>query len=205
MLSDLKKILWLLLFLPQLVVAQEIYFNTLPVFILIILSLKSLQILMEIFDILWTESEPTAQSPIYISPIQVTENTSPNSISNIPTNPPTTYYKYIWKAPLVTIPKTRIVKAALFNNQIQLSNVFYQEYFIGQNLGEIQLPIFSIIGDSLDWFGYEEGIYIPGKDYDDDPNIWQPGNYYNTGSDWAKTMSLNFYKTKIGFFNNILL
>lgn len=196
-----KKIFWLFLLTPYFTNGQEIFFSV-PSgfytndFVLDISSTSSFQIRYTLDG-----HNPTAQSPIFTNPILVEErNSAPNSISEIPTNPSTTSSEYIWKTPLVKIPKMRIIKAALFNNNIQSSEVFYEEYFIGEPLNEIGLPIFSIISDSVGLFGYEEGIYVPGKDYDDDPDIWQPGNYFNRGNDWEKIAGLSFYENKNKIF-----
>ncbi len=141
-------------------------------------------------------SQPTANSLIYNNPILVKErNSDPNTISNIPTNPPNTSEQYVWKAPLATIPKARIIKAAIFNNGIQISQIVYEEYFIGRPLTEIQMPIFSIQIDSSELFDYEKGIYVAGKDYDASPNTWQPGNYYERGEEWERVMSLSYYES----------
>ena len=139
-------------------------------------------------------SEPTSGSLMYINPILVKErNSEQNSISKIRTNPTATDLEYVWKVPVVTIPKARIVKAAVFNEDVLVSPIFYEEYFIGASLNEIQMPIFSIQTDSDDLFDNETGIYVAGKDYDDNPTEWQPGNYFKRGEEWKRVMSLTFY------------
>lgn len=193
-----KGIFWIVLCLPFCLNGQDITFSAASGFYpnnfeLTISSSSTLQIRYTIDG-----SDPTSQSPIFINPILVEErNSTPNSISEIPTNPPSTFHEYVWKTPTVTIPKMRIVKAALFNNDVQVSDVFYEEYFIGAPLHAIELPIISIVSDSIGLFGYEEGIYVPGKDYDDNPNIWQPGNYFNRGDDWEKIAGFSFYDNNL--------
>lgn len=200
-----KKTFWLFFLAPFFTQAQEIIFSVPSGFYanefeLEITTTSNLQIRYSLDG-----KNPTAQSAIFTNPILIEErNSESNSISEIPTNPPTTFHEYLWKMPSVKVPKMRIVKAALFNNDIQISNIFYEEYFIGEPLNEIALPIFSIISDSVGLFGYEEGIYVPGKDYDDNPDIWQPGNYFNRGDDWEKIAGLSFYENKnIAFRQNI--
>lgn len=202
-----KKTFWLFFLAPFFTQAQEINFSVPSGFYanefeLEITTTSNLQIRFSLDG-----KNPTAQSTIFTNPILVqARNSEPNSISEIPTNPSTTFHEYVWKTPSVKIPKMRVVKAALFNNDIQISNVFYQEYFIGEPLDDIDMPIISIISDSVGLFGYEEGIYVPGKDYDDDPDIWQPGNYFNRGDDWEKIAGLSFYENKnIAFRQNISL
>lgn len=142
-------------------------------------------------------SEPTSSSLLYVDPFIVKERSNePNTISIIPTNPPTTSLSYVWKMPRSKTPKARIVKAAVFNEGILVSPILYEEYFIGISLNEIQMPIFSIQINSSDLFDYETGIYVAGKDYDANPNTWQPGNYYERGEDWEREMSLTFYENQ---------
>lgn len=140
-------------------------------------------------------NDPSIGSPIYTQAIQITDrNNDPNTISNIPTNPSSTWDHQIWKKPQVVIPKSRIVKAALFKDGIQISPVFYEEYFIGDPLSNIKMPVFSIVIDSLELFDYERGIYVPGKDFDNNPNTWQPGNYYERGDEWERIMQMSYYE-----------
>ncbi len=198
MLFSKSKLLYLFLFLlSNIMMAQEIYFSVPSGFYADDIELEMTS--NSSGDIRYTldGTDPTFESPIYNQPITVEDrNAESNSISNIPTNPATTYFKYVWKVPSGNIPKMRIVKATLFNNSIPISKVFYQEYFIDAPLSDIEMPIFSIIADSVGLFGYEEGIYVPGKDYDDDPDTWQPGNYYERGSDWERVAQVSFYENK---------
>ncbi len=184
-------------FIPTLLSSQELLF-TVPA------GFYSGDFLLEISsstsgDIRYTlnNDDPTFESPLFTQPILIKEKSSEaNSISNIPTNPPSTDNSFVWKEPLSNIPKFRTVKAALFNNEIQISEIFIEEYFIGSSLNDIKLPIFSIQADSSGLFGYEEGIYVPGKDYDDNPTMWQPGNYFENGNDWERIISLSYYKNQ---------
>lgn len=142
-------------------------------------------------------TDPTRNSPEYTQAIKITDRSNePNTIADIPTNPPTTWDFQLWIKPKVVIPKSRIVKAALFQNGQQVSPVFYEEYFIGDSLANIQLPIFSIVIDSADLFDYEKGIYVPGRDFDNNPNTWQPGNYYERGDEWERIMQVSFYENE---------
>ncbi len=142
-------------------------------------------------------TNPSIQSPMYTQAIQVEErNDEPNSIANIPTNPATTSDHQIWRKPQISIPKSRLVKAALFRDGIQVSPVYYEEYFIGGQLSDIQLPIFSIVIDSVELFDYDKGLYVPGRDFDNNPFTWQPGNYFERGDEWERIMSLSFYKDR---------
>lgn len=155
------------------------------------------------FDIRYTldNSEPTSESPLYTAPILINDRSPlPNVLSNIPTNPPSTPAYIRWQAPQAAIPKSTILKAALFENENRISLIAAKEYFIGDQINHIQLPIVSIWSDSVGFFGFVEGIYVPGKDYEDNPLIWHPGNYYERGDEWERIASIGFYENKQELF-----
>jgi len=191
----LKKSLYIIIFLfPQILLSQEIRFDRESGFYGTDFELEITSNYTG--DIRYTldGTDPDTNSLIYSTAISISNrNLEPNIISNIPTNPASTVNNYVWIPPQSSIPKARIVKAALFENKTQISDVFFEEYFVGWPLGEIKLPVFSIQADSIGLFGYEEGIYVAGKDYDNNPNIWQPGNYFERGVAWERVVTMSYY------------
>lgn len=139
---------------------------------------------------------PSHTSALYQGPILLEDRSPlPNHLANIPTNPPDIAPSIAWKAPAGPVPKSTLVQAALFDqNGGQVGNTFSEEYFIGQEISQIKLPVLSIWSDSTGLFGYEEGIYVPGKDYDENPSIWQPGNYFNEGPEWERVAAIRYYE-----------
>lgn len=126
----------------------------------------------------------------YVSGFYLKENTSDNSISEIRTNPVNASPNHIWLSPKSKVRKAQLVYYKLYkDNALVESGVV--PYFIGEFNYEI--PIVSIIIDSTALFGYEEGIYIPGLKYDENPNLWQPGNYYERGRAWEREALIHFY------------
>ncbi len=149
------------------------------------------------FDIRYTldGSDPDGSSALYENPIVIDEKSQlPSVLSNIPTNPPSTPAHFRWYAPQLPVLKTTMVKAALFENGNRMTLITAHEYFIGGEMMDINLPVVSIQADSSGFFGYEEGIYVPGKDYDNNPDIWHPGNYYEKGNEWERNASIGFYE-----------
>ncbi|MBK8567166.1 MAG: CotH kinase family protein [Saprospiraceae bacterium] len=142
-------------------------------------------------------SDPTASSPVFTGPIWLHDRSpQPNGIAGVPTNPANTAADYRWRPPQGQVPKSVVVRAALFEGSEQVGDVVAAEYFIGTGLDSIGLPVVSIWADSAGLFGYEQGIYVPGKDYDDNPFIWQPGNYYNEGPEWEREAIFSYYDGK---------
>ncbi len=142
-------------------------------------------------------SLPTVECPIYLEPVLLAENNAPEAkLSQIRTNPASSPEEYRWSAPDSEILRSHVIKAALFDGDKQVSDVYHFEYFIGDIFQEISLPIMSMYIDSSDFFSYDSGIYVPGADYDQDSLIWQPGNYFNRGDDWERIVSLRYYDEK---------
>ena len=118
-------------------------------------------------------NRPTAQSPVYVEPIIL--DTSNYSTSNI-------YTIQISPDDLVYIPDSiqhcLVIRAAAFDeNDSCVSAVTTHSYFI-RALGcdTHGLPAMSICADSLDLFGYENGIMVPGVFFDS-LNPQPSGNY----------------------------
>lgn len=73
-------------------------------------------------------SDPNLNSPIFVSSIVVYErNSEPNSIADIPTNPPTISDRFVWQLPQSSIHKSRLMKAAVFKNGVKVSPVVDKE------------------------------------------------------------------------------
>ena len=54
------------------------------------------------------------------------------------------------------------------------------------------LPVVSICADSLDLFGFEQGILVPGIHFDSlNPEI--SGNYFQKGREWERVSNVEFY------------
>ena len=119
-------------------------------------------------------------------------------------------------------PKVKIKKANIIRVMAKLSDgtftpIISRTYFVGLNRKELygDVPIISIITDPENLFGYEKGIYIMGKMYDDwvkeDPQnaqksaFYKNGNYNMKGKESERPASIEYFpgdETKEGFAEN---
>lgn len=73
-------------------------------------------------------------------------------------------FGYVW-TPKEKVRKAMVVKAIAINKYGFSSDVVTGVYFIGEAYGD--LPVLSILVEPEDFWGYDSGIYIKGKVYDD--------------------------------------
>lgn len=88
-----------------------------------------------------------------------------------------------------------VIRAAVFDESDNcISRVKTCSYFIG-TLGcdTHGLPVVSLCADSLDLFGYEEGIFVPGVHFDP-LHPYSTGNYFMKGQDWERPCNFEFYE-----------
>lgn len=90
-----------------------------------------------------------------------------------------------------------VIRAAVFDeNDSCISAVTTNSYFV-QALGcdTHGLPAVSICADSLDLFGEEQGIMIPGPSYD--PNYpHTTGNFNMHGIEWERLINVEYYDSR---------
>lgn len=145
---------------------------------------------------------PGLSSYTYSNPIPITNrNTAPNNISLIPTSPlDTPYLWYVWKPPSNTICKANILKLKLFHNGQPEGETITLTYFVDPLIAQrySNFAVLSVVTDSVNLFGYENGIYIPGMHYNQNPGwSWWGGdcaNYLMRGDDWERPANLTFFE-----------
>ena len=135
-------------------------------------------------------NRPTAQSPMYEGPLSLdTSKYSKSDIYTIVDCPVQDFYLPD------SVQHCIVIRAAVFDeNDSCVSTVRTNSYFIhALGCDTHGLPVVSLCSDSLDLFGYETGIFVPGINYDPlDPN-WT-GNYYEEGREWERKMNVEFYE-----------
>jgi len=142
---------------------------------------------------------PTVESPLYISSLPISNNTSsPNNFSAIPTTPsdgPAHLADFIWSEPS-NVYKANVIRYAGFEDSSRISPIYSKTFFIDSTINSrYTFPILSIITDSLNLFDYDTGIYIPGKRFDDEGWGWAPaGNYLNRGIDWERDAHVSYFE-----------
>jgi len=109
-----------------------------------------------------------------------------------------------WQAPIGSIPKAVVLRAiAVSADNRFCSPETRGTYFIGPQFASRPLPIFSLITDMTNLFGFTSGIYVPGKCYADSAegygsNRWgKPyANYHqDDGQVWERPVQLELFET----------
>lgn len=133
-------------------------------------------------------NRPTPQSPLYEEPLVLDERLySKSDIYTILNCPEGELYLPD------SVQHCIVIRAAVFDeNDSCVSQVATNSYFI-RALGcdTHGLPAVSLCADSLDLFGYENGIMVPGMMFDS-INPEQSGNYYMHGREWERKVNLEF-------------
>ncbi|MBQ9430683.1 MAG: CotH kinase family protein [Kiritimatiellae bacterium] len=105
-----------------------------------------------------------------------------------------------WRAPIGNVAKAVVLRAITING-LDCSAETCGTYFIGQQFtGNRNLPTVSIVTTPDNFFGYANGIYIPGKSYGDSEvgygsNRWgKPyANYHQ--DDWERDSHFELFET----------
>lgn len=122
----------------------------------------------------------------------------PNHFSEIPTTPPEVPYPAVWMPPSEGIFKGNVIRIQAFQGEQAVSPVYTKTFFVHpQIFSRYNLPVISIITDSLNLFDHETGIYIPGIYYEENPDwswVWGTGNYHQTGKDWERPVVVSFFE-----------
>jgi len=125
---------------------------------------------------------PDTSSLLFTEALNLTAHKN-NRISQIPTTPLSgkDYLdSFIWYAPQKERNTAYVLKCRSFRNGQPSSKIYTRTFIIDPDAEELlDFPVFSIIADSTDLFGYENGIYVPGKTYDLKgwTAYWPSGNY----------------------------
>lgn len=145
-------------------------------------------------------SEPTTESTIYTEPIRIKNQTEePNNFSNIPTSPR-------WQPPLETVFKGTVIRAiSVIDNK--KSKELVRTFFIDEKGNQkYTLPVIALTVNKEDLFGYKNGIYVLGKNYEDKrdyikKNIsfelpwWSyPANYLKRGINAERPVYIEFFE-----------
>jgi hypothetical protein len=123
-------------------------------------------------------STPNTNSKIYSSPILI-ELDRKSTLSFVPT-------AESWLEPVSAEKEAVIFKCQIWNQDVPVSQVISQTYFIGPNIRtKYSVDIIALTIDSLDFFHEETGIYALGID--------QYYNYYNVGDDWERPVFVELF------------
>ena len=134
-------------------------------------------------------SAPSEESTPYQGPIELSERTGvPNTISEIPTNPldPGHPYRENWLPPAGEVFKIYAIRAVGIMPDGTKGEEWKGSFIIDPlAANRYTMPVFSIITEPDNFFGYEEGIYVPGI---------LNGNYFQRGREWEREVHLEFFE-----------
>ena len=144
-------------------------------------------------------SEPTETSSLYSAPILITNrNADANGISMIQS----TFNSY-WVSPAVNVEKCTVIKARAFKSGNLPGNVTSSTYFVDSNIkNRFKMPVVSLSSDPSNFFDHINGIYVPGKVFDDalaaNPSMpigeTTPANFTQLGADWERQCNVEFFE-----------
>jgi hypothetical protein len=142
-------------------------------------------------------SEPDENSPIYSAPLIIADRSSePNNLSTINTTIPLDFFRL----PASEIFKGTVVRARILRDGYLPGRTITHSYFISGDSGSrYSLPVISIAVDSLNFFGYENGIYVPGANYN---NIhYLTANYALRGIEWERPIHFELFKNNTRIYS----
>ncbi|WP_044889601.1 CotH kinase family protein [Myxococcus hansupus] len=140
-------------------------------------------------------STPSASAPVYVAPLMLLRPSGePAPLSEIPTNPPETPVDWRWLPPAEPVGRAAVVRFQQFVGTTPVGASGTRTYLIGASHGP--LPVMSLTVDPEHLFGFEHGIYVPGRVHAEDPRpewIWGNGNYHQSGKDWERPLHVEWF------------
>lgn len=125
-------------------------------------------------------AEPNPAPELHTNEVILKNKTqTPNVWSEIPTTPTEEWITNpVWSSPDFLITKANIIRCASFRNGTKTSKTYSKTYLIEDDVFEkYDMPIISLITEGSNFFDHENGIYVPGIDYDPEVPEWT-GNYF---------------------------
>jgi autotransporter-associated beta strand protein len=134
-------------------------------------------------------SDPTESSPVYTSPLTLTEGGNPNTgYSWIPTNRQNLSYDESWQPPEGEVNRINVIRARVFKPGLAPSRIATHSYLVDPDgASSYPFPVISINTDPAGLFSNETGIYVHGNN--DFPN------YAQSGSAWERPGQIEFFET----------
>ncbi len=143
--------------------------------------------------------EGVMETRVFGSQIPITDRTSdPNRISMI-----TTHVESTNSTPSEPVFKGTVVRARVVRDGALPSPVITHSYFVTpEGRARYSIPVLSLAGPDEGFFGYENGIYVPGIVYDTwrENNLgstiaaWRrPGNFRQRGREWEPEGHLEIF------------
>jgi hypothetical protein len=133
-------------------------------------------------------SDPLTSGQLFQSGIDLDfRENDPNVVSEIPTNNlgPGQIYRENWLPPQGNVQKIHTVRAVAIHPDGTVGDEKSGSFIIhpaGKNL--YSFPLVSIITEADNFFGHEDGIYVPGA---------TGGNYFQRGREWERPVFIEYF------------
>jgi len=165
-------------------------------------------------------SEPNTYSLLYEGPILITDVSLNENVHSMRTDVSVGFMEdkieqYCpdrgtsgYTVPEYKVDKATIVRAVVYFNEYQHSEIHTASYFVGfsEKEGYDGMNVLSIVTNPDNLFDYETGIYVTGETFDeywevstedneqpDDNWLWWSSNYTNRGKEWEREVSCQFF------------
>ncbi|MBQ1537286.1 MAG: CotH kinase family protein [Ruminococcus sp.] len=102
------------------------------------------------------------------------------------------------------VDKGTVIRAVTYSAAGKYSETVTKSYFVGVSSKDHNgLPIISVTTDPQDLFGYEKGIFVKGKVFDDNKSKPEyrslddgkkPANYNQKGKEWERACHIDFFE-----------
>ena len=136
----------------------------------------------------------------YSNPIAIIDRTNqPNKISMISS---TYHHDPSFYMPDGNIFKGTVVRVKVIKPGALPSPTVSQTYFVTpEGAGRFEIPVISLSVNESDFYDYEDGIYVAGKDFDDwraenptaNPQPERVGNYHRRGEEFEKRGNMTYF------------
>lgn len=148
-------------------------------------------------------SIPNLSSEQYTEPLWINYRyDDPNTISEIPTTPDSTYISsYYWLPPDRLVDKATVLRIRSYHNFEPTSKIYSYTFFADSTIfNKYTIPVVSLITDPKNLFNYDTGIYVPGIHWDPEDPQWT-GNYYQKSDEWERDVHIEFFEQsgEVGF------
>lgn len=156
-------------------------------------------------------SQPSLKSELYEHPIVIRDRSNElNNLSMIPSSPR-------WKPPVGNVFKGTVIRAIAVTDDNRKGPECIHTFFVnGKKSPAYTLPVIALTVNAEDLFGYKNGIYVLGKNYDDKDDYikknrrldlpwWEyPSNYLKRGDNAERPVHLEYIERggKLGFSAN---
>jgi hypothetical protein len=144
-----------------------------------------------------TNSEtPGVSSAVYNAPISIEDISSqPDRFTGIRTTiPDQLSFLDRFFAPAQPVKKGTVIRVRAIYPDETMSEVITATYFVDPaGASRYSFPVFSVVTDSVNFFGNETGIYIPGAGYI--PDDFRTANFAQTGDENERPIHLEFFES----------